>query len=154
MTMTNGKACVEHSWLLVGVHRGRLWLGQRRNESTGSPCEVTFDEDAALAREEERNDLIGWFHTHPGMPATPSDRDVRTMRAWVGSLGKPLLCLIHGIDGLKGFVFADDECKGIPLGFTQRIGNLIVGVESTYGRHAPSRELDEGRGRARQARVH
>jgi proteasome lid subunit RPN8/RPN11 len=73
---------------------------------------VGFDGPWVLAREERRRDVVGFLHTHPDGPARPSVRDVRTMRAWCSAFGKPLLCLILGPDGLRGFVFPDDESEG------------------------------------------
>jgi hypothetical protein len=42
------------------------------------------------------------------MPA-PSKRDDRTMQAWVGSFGKPLLCLIEANRHVAAFLYANDE---------------------------------------------
>ena len=61
-----------------------------------------------LAREEQRRDVIGFYHTHPGLPACPSRRDVRTMHAWCSAFGKPLLCVMAGVDGARGYRFEDE----------------------------------------------
>jgi proteasome lid subunit RPN8/RPN11 len=76
---------------------------------------VEFDGPAALAREERRHDIVGFLHTHPDFPAQPSQRDIDTMRAWVSALGKPLVCLIQGTDGLVGYNFASDDSTGEKL---------------------------------------
>jgi len=47
-------------------------------------------------------DVVGFLHTHPAGPASPSGPDVRTMRAWRRALGKPLLCLIAGPQSRRG----------------------------------------------------
>ena len=73
---------------------------------------VEFDGAAVLAREEKRRDIVGFLHTHPGFLAQPSQRDIATMQAWVSAFGKPLLCLIHGTDGLAGYVFTADDSPG------------------------------------------
>lgn len=120
---------VEHSWVLTGVRTSRLWLGQRNHEQTGDPVQVPFDADWTINRHKEKGDVIGWYHTHPNLPAYVSTRDLATMRAWVGCLGRPLLCLIEGTRGLRGWVFEDDESMGTSIQFAQLVGNIIVGVD-------------------------
>ena len=56
-----------------------------------------------------------FYHTHPGGSSEPSRRDLQTMRAWVGSFGKPLLCLIQAGECVSAFRFENDECEGIAL---------------------------------------
>ena len=105
-------AACEECWPLVGERRGRLWLARKLRQTVGSPASVEFDGPAVLAREEKRHDIVGFLHTHPGFPAEPSARDIATMQAWVSAFGKPLLCLIHGTDGLAGYVFYSDDSRG------------------------------------------
>jgi hypothetical protein len=73
---------------------------------------VRFDGAWALKREEKYGDLVGFLHTHPDGPASPSTRDVRTMRTWCSAFGKPLLCLISSPEGLRGYRFDNDESAG------------------------------------------
>jgi hypothetical protein len=116
--------------VLVGQRRGRIWYGQLRQRQVGRPASVEFDWAWVLEREERRGDVIGFYHTHPPGLTTPSQRDVRTMRAWVGCFGKPLLCAIESGGVLTGYVFATDESKGTPLGEVQRFPpDIVVGVE-------------------------
>lgn len=77
-----------------------------------------------LDREEANGDVIGFYHTHPsGMPR-PSQRDDRTMHAWVGSFGKPLLCAIEAEGKAAAYLYKDDEspaqsvtaCELLPRG--------------------------------------
>jgi proteasome lid subunit RPN8/RPN11 len=97
---------------------------------------VSFDGPGVLRREEGRNDVLGFFHTHPGGPPLPSARDVRTMRAWCSAFGKPLLCVIASPEGLAGFRFDDDSSEGIPLVEVQSFPRgVVIGVESD-GRQA------------------
>ena len=42
---------------------------------------MRFDGAWVLDREETHGDVVGFLHTHPDGPATPSQRDVRTIRA-------------------------------------------------------------------------
>lgn len=100
----------ERAWVLTGRRyvSSYWWLHLHRLQE-GTPSSVACDYAWALTREEQRRDVVGFYHTHPGFSAIPSARDVRTMWAWVASFGKPLLCAIDGIDGLRGYWFTDDE---------------------------------------------
>ena len=106
---------VEQCWALIGHQQGRVWLGQRVQPTTGKPVSVEFDGQWVLEREERHGDIIGFCHTHPGGSPEPSTRDLQTMRAWVGSFGKRLLCLIEPGDLVTAFRFDDDGCQGIEL---------------------------------------
>ena len=127
-------ALIEHCWALLGQRRGRIWYARRNNHSRGSNTRVEFDADTVIDREERRRDVIGFLHTHPHTEARPSRRDVDTMRAWVGSFGKPMLCLIEGVDGLAGFVFHDDESSGDRLLLVEKFPRgIVIGVEADGG---------------------
>jgi len=122
--------------VLVGQRRGRLWYGRLRQRQVGKPASVEFDWAWVLAREERRGDVIGFYHTHPPGLTTPSQRDVRTMRAWVSCFGKPLLCVIetsqgHNLGhGLAGYVFQDEEDDGVAVGQIEHFGHdVVVAVE-------------------------
>ncbi len=110
----------EESAIIVGYRRGRAWYGRLRQRRVGLPAEVTFDWEWVLAREEQRGDVIGFFHTHPDGFPSPSERDVRTMRGWAGSLGKPLLCVIASGDILTAYLFSDDGDSGEALEITTK----------------------------------
>jgi proteasome lid subunit RPN8/RPN11 len=91
---------------------------------------VRFDGLWVLAREEDRGDVIGFYHTHPDGPARPSRRDVRTMRAWCSAFGKPLLCVIASPAGIDGYCFDDDSSEGVPLAVVEVFHRgVVVGVE-------------------------
>jgi proteasome lid subunit RPN8/RPN11 len=79
----------------------------------GEIASVHFDAAGVLSREEKNGDVVGFYHTHPAGEPTPSQRDLRTMRAWAGSFGKPLLCLIESDGQLAGYRFDDDESSGV-----------------------------------------
>src|ERR1019366_3872906 len=93
----------EHCWFLLGRAEGDLWYGRMHKMTSGAPCSVAFDADWVLKREEEHGDVVGFIHSHPGMPAVHSSRDDSTMRQWVTCFGRPLACLIMGIDGLRAW---------------------------------------------------
>jgi proteasome lid subunit RPN8/RPN11 len=119
-------AFVETCWVLVGERRGRVWRCRRLRPTRGEPSQVAFDGPAALAREERRGDVVGFYHTHPGGPPRPSRRDVRTMRAWASAFGKPLVCLIESDGKLAGWRFNDDESAGVAMAAVERFPRGVV----------------------------
>jgi proteasome lid subunit RPN8/RPN11 len=122
-------AAHEISYVLIGQRRGRIWHGRLRQRQTGQPASVEFDWNWVLEREERQGDVLGFYHTHPAGAATPSARDVRTMRAWVSCLGKPLLCVIESDDALAAHLFATDEGRGQVLEEVERFPrNVVVAV--------------------------
>jgi proteasome lid subunit RPN8/RPN11 len=118
----------EEFWLLVGERRGNVYLARLLDRTMGRPEAVEFDALAALTREEREGDVIGFLHTHPSCEATLSRRDVNTMRAWVSSFGKPLLCVIEGTDGLRAYLFEDYQSSGRQLSLVERFSDdtLVV----------------------------
>ncbi len=128
------KALCEEFWLLVGRRQGRIWYARRIGRCVGEPATVGFDGLAVLEREERKHDVLGFLHTHPTSAATPSRRDLHTMRAWTSAFGKPLLCIITGTDGLAGYLFADDRSRGWPLLTVEAFPRgVIIGVEADGG---------------------
>jgi proteasome lid subunit RPN8/RPN11 len=125
------KPVVEQCWTLLGEHRGRIWLCRRVRPTSGERACVSFDGAWALEREVQRGDVVGFLHTHPDGPASPSGRDVRTMRAWCCSFGKPLLCLIAGPDGMRGYRFDDDQSTGEALVIVESFARgWVIGVDT------------------------
>lgn len=103
----------EECAVLVGVCVDEVWLVSRQEPVSGSAAAVEAHWAWALRREEICGDVMGFWHTHPpGASAGPSERDIRTMRAWCSALGKPLLCLIAEGEALGGHVFEGDEAAG------------------------------------------
>jgi proteasome lid subunit RPN8/RPN11 len=122
---------VEQCWTLVGQRRGRIWLCRRVRRVSGARASVRFDGAWALEREEKHGDVVGFLHTHPDGPATPSARDVRTMRAWAQAFGKPLLCLIADPAGLRGYRFDNDESTGHALALVTAFPRgVVIGVDT------------------------
>ena len=125
------KPSVEQCWTLLGERRGRVWLGRRARRVSGERTVVRFDGAWALHREETRGDVVGFLHTHPDGPASPSARDVRTMQAWCLAFGKPLICLIESPDGLRGYRFDGDESRGEALAVVQAFPRgVVIGVDA------------------------
>ena len=121
----------EHAWILVGRRKGRVWYARRIGRYAGEPASVEFDGAAVLVREERKRDVVGFLHTHPVSEATPSRRDLDTMRAWVSAFGKPLLCVIEGTDGLAGYRFDDDESRGERLVSVELFPRgVVIGVDA------------------------
>jgi predicted nucleotidyltransferase len=112
--------------VLVGQRTDHDWSGSLRQLQEGRPASARFDWAWVLAREEDEGDVIGFYHTHPGGAAAPSQRDLRTMRAWVTCFGKPLLCLIEGGAGLAAYLFETDEDDGQKLPEALCLGDQIV----------------------------
>jgi proteasome lid subunit RPN8/RPN11 len=124
----------EQCWTLLGQHRGRIWYCRRVRRTSGDRVSVRFDGAWVLDREETHGDVVGFLHTHPDGPATPSPRDVRTMRAWCSALGKPLLCLIASPEGIRGYRFDDDESSGTALGMVELFPRgVVIGVDADGG---------------------
>src|SRR4051812_42533893 len=106
MTMMNEKfLTLTGQW-----HSDILWSAKGRWPLEGHPASVDFSQiyDRVISREQQCGDVIGFYHTHPSFPASPSSVDVSTMNQWVDCLGKSLLCLIHGVDGLKTYYWQKD----------------------------------------------
>lgn len=99
----------ENCWILLGGWREDLWWGKRTKPTEGQPCMVRFNPKYVMEREEKYHDVIGFIHTHPGMSAHYSSIDDATMKAWVFSFGKPLVCCIIGTDGLRAWWYLNDE---------------------------------------------
>jgi proteasome lid subunit RPN8/RPN11 len=118
----------ERVWTLVGSRRGRIWCARCVKPLSGEPTRVKFDGPWALKREEQRHDVVGFLHTHPGMLARPSCRDLRTIRAWCSAFGKPLLCLIAGSDGLRAYRFDDHESPGVELKLVEKFPRGLIVV--------------------------
>lgn len=118
----------EQSWICTGGTLDRLWYGHLSHESEGHPGAVGFPYQWVMDREESKGDIVGFMHTHPGMMASPSLRDDATMHQWVMCFGKPLLCLIEGNNGLRGYLYFDDESDPIPCYTVKQFGQLVVCV--------------------------
>ncbi len=128
------KSIVEQCWVLLGRRRGRIWYCRRVRQSSGERTSVRFDAAWVLNREEQHGDVVGFLHTHPDGPTTPSQRDVRTIRAWCSSFGKPLLCLIAVSEGVRGYRFDDAESAGTELSMVEMFPRgVVIGVDAHGG---------------------
>jgi hypothetical protein len=114
----------EECWILKGGKGKWTWKGKYDRYSAGQVASVAFDYNYVL---ENEKDIVGWIHTHPHWNAYPSSTDDRTMRAWVACLGRPLLCCIIGLDGLRAFWYMNDECNGVEVKVL-RIKNKVYGL--------------------------
>jgi len=112
--------------VLIGHRQHGIWYGRLRQRQTGSPASVEFDWAWVMEREERYGDVAGFFHTHPLGLTTPSQRDLRTMRAWVSCFGKPLLCLIESGDRLSAYLFATDEDIGQAIAQVERFPRIVI----------------------------
>lgn len=117
----------EVCWVILGNLNENYWCGKLHYMSVGTPASVAFDWKEVLALDEKEDSVLGFLHTHPSFPAFLSDRDHRTMQAWVFSLGKPLICAINGTDGLRAFCYYNDEEPAMICPMAQIIGDFIFG---------------------------
>lgn len=127
----------EAAHILTGVRRGKVWLMRCQRQMQGTPASVEADWRWTLRREERYGDVLGFYHTHPLAAGTaPSARDARTMRAWCGAFGKPMLCVISCAGQTQTTLFANDEDAGHLLRITEVFaGGILVAVEDeTDGR--------------------
>lgn len=80
--------------ILIGKRIGRFWFGRLVKKIIGGSTSVEFDWDWVLKREENRGDIIGFWHSHE-IDIRPSSRDIETMLAWIRCFGKTLVCIIQ-----------------------------------------------------------
>jgi len=111
---------------LVGGICGKYWWGIGNWDSEGSPGGVGFDHKVVMERQIQHGDIVGFYHTHPQFTARPSDTDYCTMGTWNNAFGKPLVCCIRGVDGIKGHWFLDDESEHV-TSWVKQFGNIFVG---------------------------
>ena len=118
---------------LIGQVEGLNWWARSLGDNAeGSPGQVAFNYQRAYDRDLSHGDVIGFYHTHPNTIAHPSQTDYRTMGAWTVCFGRPLVCLIEGVDGLKCHWFIDDETEHITSSIS-RIGDIFVGNLPDWG---------------------
>ena len=103
----------EECWFLRGKKYGRYYIGRLDWHSKGTMASVDFDWEEAM-----QGDVLGFYHSHPsGMPS-PSNRDDRTMGAWVRAEGRPLLCGI--------FSGKNQACYLYDRGGSRRIQSKLI----------------------------
>src|SRR5437016_1653763 len=112
----------EQCWVLMGKRRRWYWYGKYDRYTVGVPSQVAFDPEYVW---ENRDRIVGFIHTHPSFTASPSVTDDDTMAALVCAIGRPLVCCIKGIDGLRAHWYFDDESDSVE-GKVIRAGKLIV----------------------------
>ena len=122
--MKHNLKAYEQCWVLFGRRGNWAWNAKYDRYTEGMPASVAFDYNYVYEREK---DIIGWIHTHPHWSAFPSGTDDITMKAWVCSLGRPLLCCIIGLDGLRAHWYMDDESPSKEVQVL-RIGKKIYGL--------------------------
>lgn len=100
----------EICYIMLGKRIGRFYFGRLVKKTIGNSHSVKFNGDWVLKREEEKGDIIGFWHTHE-KEVTPSDRDIKTMVAWTNCFYKPLLCIIQDSFRKQGFSVMHVEVK-------------------------------------------
>jgi hypothetical protein len=117
---------IEKSAVMTGHCQAGCWRLRLRRPRSGGPASVEIDWAWAMEREEGRGDVVGFYHTHPGGSAFPSQRDVQTMQAWVSCFGKPMLCVIEGGGPVVAYLFESDEDEGRPLPGVEKRGQWLA----------------------------
>jgi len=123
----------EISYILIGKRSGsfRFRFGRLARKRKGTPSSVEFDGEWALKREEEKGDVLGFYHTHPHGSGI-SGQDVKTMMAWASCFGKNLFCIIEDSSSRKNKVYVfpsrSDMIAFCPYPKVLRVFNLILGV--------------------------
>lgn len=116
----------EEVYLLNGLRFGPFFLAKLNKSSynSGTPVHVKFD-STKVGRF-----LVGFYHTHPSFTADYSSTDHKTMCGWQATLGKPLVCLIDGVDRLANWVYTERIWKRNRPDerFVRRFGNWFFGV--------------------------
>ena len=107
---------LEQSWAILGKRNSATLVGTLVDQFVGTPTQVEVFYEDLLAREEAKGDIAGFYHTHPTFKATPSDLDDKTMVSWVISLGKPLISVIQGTDGVFAQVYFTNGGKVVAEG--------------------------------------
>jgi proteasome lid subunit RPN8/RPN11 len=79
---------LENCYFLLGIKILWLRIGRVIYHSQGSVASVDFDWEKVY----DSRWLLGFYHTHPGNSINYSDRDRRTMRAWVSCRWRDLIC--------------------------------------------------------------
>lgn len=113
----------EKCWFLVGKKIGQFYVGKIVYHSQGNTLKVDFDWESAV---NER--VLGFYHTHiDGLPYL-SDEDETTMRAWVRSEGRSMLCGVITDESQSCWIFYR-RAKSIRymrmISFL--LGNLFIG---------------------------
>lgn len=80
---------------ILGFHIWKFYFGVGVWPHEGDPHSVVMDARQPL---KWRKWLLGFYHSHPNMLNYPSNIDIRTFFTWGNALGKPIYCLIDGID--------------------------------------------------------
>lgn len=118
----------EQYYMLVGRTLGKFWYGIATDHRSGTPVRVLFNYQRVYDQELAYGDVIGFFHTHPNMISNMSDTDYATMCGWTNALGKRLMCVIEGKDGMSNHVFDyREENEHVDTFPVYRVGNIFFG---------------------------
>jgi hypothetical protein len=116
----------EQCWFLWGFKIGPFLIGWTTYHSIGETCSVEFDWEKGLSKF-----LLGWFHTHPKeISLEPSQEDQKTMRAWVRTLERPLICGIKHETRYQTYLFKRNQDKKIVYNQlkSKMIKTMFIGI--------------------------
>jgi len=94
----------EICYIILGRRGKKILRGRLIKKIIGKKTMVKFDGGWVLKREEQKGDILGFWHTHPDGNLSPSIRDRKTMEAWITCFGKPLLCIIQNACHKKAYL--------------------------------------------------
>ena len=78
---------VEKCWFIGGLNFKNFYIGKLYHHSDGTTLSVDFDWKMAV-----KNTVLGFYHTHIDGDPYLSNEDTTTMRTWVISEGRPMIC--------------------------------------------------------------
>lgn len=113
---------------IFGYNIGSYYAGVGLFHKEGSPARVNFNFDEIAAIDNVTKNFLGFYHTHPNFSAAPSILDIETMEAWTASFGRDLLCLIKGVNGLRGYL-VDVDGNWYLLNRTYKKGRFFLGTK-------------------------
>ena len=111
----------EICYVMLGKSKLRFTHGKLVRKTIGKTASVGFDWSWVLKREEQKGDVIGFWHTHPNGNLKPSERDRKTMGAWIDCFGKSLLCIIQNTSHETAYLVSPVQHKKWKYAWVQRI---------------------------------
>lgn len=101
---------------IFGFKIGDFFIGRGYFPQEGQPTQVFFDFNKVINKEKSSGGLIGFYHTHPNMDNHYSFTDKVTMEGWVDMMGRPLVCLIEGQNGLAFYQCFNNKKNQFKMG--------------------------------------
>ena len=117
---------MENCYFLFGIKIFNIRIGRVVYHSQGEVANVIFNWEKVY----NSFWLLGFYHTHPGDDIEYSDRDRKTMGAWVSCRWRDLICGIWSEDKSKRNAFLFTKDKHIKLIKDFFLWKLYVAIET------------------------